>query len=310
MNKIIALAVDLGGTNLRVAAVSEDGEILARENEPTCHEGISGEVVTDQIIRLLEKIKKQFSDKKIVGIGIGVPGDFDLKKGGISASNVSKYFIPIVEPIIQGFALPVHVLNDASMAALGEQKYGAGKGLKSFAYITISTGIGADMVMNGKLVHGNSKNIEKPGHQKIESDYSLSCSCGGINHWESYASGKNIPQFFEAWGNKIGLSEDSVKVANTPELFARVANNNQEALAFMEELGKINAVGISNAIKSQNLERIVLGGAVSRYHGEILIKYFTPYLDKSLKIPEIVISSLGDDNVLLGSASRVFEKEN
>lgn len=311
MNQKIALAVDLGGTNLRVAAVTEDGKIVTREEESTCHEGDSGEVVTEQIIRLLKKVQSKFYDGEIRGIGIGVPGSFDMEKGGIYASNVSEYFVPIVEPLTRELSFPVYVLNDASMAALGEQKFGAGKEIKNFVYVTISTGIGAGAIVNGELIQGLSKNVGKLGHEKIESEYDLPCTCGqGNNHWESYGSGKNIPRFFAAWGEKMGLSKEDTAVIDTPELFDKVKNQDKNAIAFMNELGKINAIGISNAIREYNPERIVLGGSVSLYHGDVLIKYFTPHLDSFSNRPEIVISSLGNDNALVGAATLVFEKQN
>ena len=149
MDKIIG--VDLGGTNIRVGLVTEDGQVVKEYREKTeAHLGNS------QIVeKIISMIKKFEGYENVKGIGIGSPGFIDMEKGiVISASNIGFKNYPLRQELQKHFNLPIVIANDANVAALAEAIFGSGKGKKIVQYITISTGVGGGLIFNGNIVNG------------------------------------------------------------------------------------------------------------------------------------------------------------
>lgn len=305
MNKV-ALAIDIGASNLRAALVASNGKILKKAAEPAKKTGKSGKVVTEQILRMIRELAcDKFS--RLTGIGVGAIGPLDYKKGGILQSpNIPFKFVPLIEPVSSASGLPVFLLNDCLAAVWGEKIWGAGKDLNNLVYITISTGIGVGAIVDGELLAGKEGNAAEMGHQIIEEKYNFLCSCGkGRGHWEGIASGRNIPRFFKAWlkekALKVPFKHDAAK-----DIFEAAKRKNKIALKFIEELGKINARAISNIIVAYDPALITLGGAVALNNKELILSPLKKYLDKYLTPPKIKITPLGESIVLWGAAASVF----
>lgn len=308
MQKKLAIAVDLGATNVRVALVSEDEKILTKLKDRTKKTGKSSVIVVRQIMEMIGVLLKEQNIKNISGIGISSIGPLDLKKGRIMKSpNFPFEFTSLLLPLKNKFSLPVLLLNDGRAAVLGERYFGVGKNSENLVYITISSGIGGGAIVNGNLLLGKDGNAGEIGHMNIDTKYDFPCSCGrGFGHWEACASGENLPKFFSFWLNKNNLKA-GFEFANAKDIFdaARLGNKIAQKFIF-DEIGKINAKAISNIIAVYNPELITIGGSVALNNKDLILPPIMKYLDHYLKTPKIKITSLGDNAGLLGAASSVF----
>jgi len=302
------IAVDLGGTNLRAALVDSDAEILAHETVPTPVAGLSGEVITDAITALVENLLALPEGKDVLAISVASAGPLDTVHGRIvNSPNIAFPLVEVVEPLRKRFGLPVTLINDARAGVLGERRAGAARGSENVVYITLSTGIGGGAVVNGSLILGMGGNAGEIGHIPVDTRYNLICGCGFAGHWEAYASAKNIPAFFAAWGEAVDLRRVGFDASSTRAIFAAAREEDAVALAFMEALGEVNARGVSAVIVAYNPEIIVFDGPLARYQGDIVIRYMEPHIDRYLPLPELVVSTLGGRAPLFGAAVYALE---
>ncbi len=203
---------------------------------------------------------------------------------------------------------PVYLLNDCGAAVLGEKHFGAGKGLNNLVYVTLSSGIGGGAMVDGHLLSGERGNAVEIGHLVVETSYNLKCGCGkGQGHWEGYGSGESLPKFFKFWLKKK-KRKLNFKVSTAKDIFEAAKKKKRLALAFVEELAKINARAVSDIIVAYEPVLITLGGAVA-LNNQSLILRLKKYVDHYLKIPEIRITPLGEEAVLYGGLAMVFEKK-
>lgn len=304
--KNLAIAVDVGGTNLRTAIIDEKGKIIAKNIAKTVREGKSGNVVAEQIISEIKRLIGGSNAKKYEGIGVSIAGPIDLKKGGsANPPNMNFKFVPILAPLKKAFRLPVYLINDCNAGALGEKYFGAGKKFGNLVYITMSSGIGGGAIVNNNLLLGKDGNAAEIGHMTVDTEYNLSCSCKkGRGHWEAYVSGNNMPKFFRVWAKKNHLEIGFPSGAK--DIFGAARRKDKTVLRFMEELGKINGRGISNVIAAYDPEIIFFGGAVALGSGNLVLRYAKKNIDKFLRLPKIEITALSENAPLLGASVEVF----
>lgn len=309
MRDTFALSIDLGASHVRVALVSSKGEITHKLKEPTKKEGESGEVVSEQVVRLA---KKQLANKvyatSLCGIGISSIGPLDYKKGGpLHSPNVPFDFIPLVEPLKKAFSLPVFLLNDCNAAVLAEKRFGQGKSANNLVYITLSTGIGGGAIVDDKLLWGKGGNAAEVGHFVVDTKYDFLCSCKkGYGHWEGLASGTNIPRFFRRWAEREKRTIE-FEANEAKDIFEAAKRGNAHALAFLDELAKVNAHALSTVIAAYDPELITIGGSVALQNPDIILEGIREHIDHYLADPHIAITNLGEDITLLGAAAGAFE---
>lgn len=308
--KNLAIAIDFGASNIRVALVSPEGKILAKKKEPTIKEGASCTIITKQITRLVRSLLEENKVKKVKGIGISSVGPLNYKKGGPENSpNIPFSFVPLVQPLQKEFSVPVLLYNDGNAAALGEKQFGSGKNIQNLVYITISTGIGGGAIVDGNLLLGKSGNAAEVGHFIVDTSYSIPCTCQkGIGHWEGLASGRNIPRFFEAWLQQEKKTA-SFEAKSAKDIFEAAKKGEAIALEFIEELSKVNGRAISNVVAAYDPDLITLGGSVALNNSKIIVDGIVKYTDHFLKSPKIFATKLGEDITLLGAAASVFQKK-
>jgi glucokinase len=189
----LVVGVDLGATNIRAALGGVESGILRRVEERTVQSESSDDVI-QQFIRLIRTVSAGDLDK-VKAIGIGSIGPLDCWRGVIlNPPNVPFKNVYIVETLRDLFRVPVYLLNDCTTAALGEWIFGAGKGLKNLAYITLSSGVGGGVIVDNVLLIGKDGNAAEIGHMVIDFEGRLACNCGGRGHWEAYCSGAGIPK--------------------------------------------------------------------------------------------------------------------
>jgi len=309
------LAVDLGATYVRVAIASCDGKIVSKAKERVVREGRE-DAIAKQIIKMYENLIEKIGKVTINKIAIGSIGPLDMRKGIIiNPPNLPFEKIVLKDPLKEYFKANVLILNDAVSAAWGEKHFGLGRNVENLAYVTLSTGIGVGVIVNGKLLLGKDGNAHEMGHAVVNYDSPFKCGCGRIGHWEAYASGRNIPRFakylaqtrFKELLNKSILKSKIVNnTLEARDVFEAAKKNDPLALKIIDELGKVNASGFANVINAYDPELITVGGAIALNNPkELVIDPILKYLDMYVvnRVPKIEITKLGDDIVLYGAVA-------
>jgi glucokinase len=303
VDKRLAIGIDLGGTNLRVALVTRDGKIIRKEKEPT------SEKILDSLFRLSESI---FAED-IAGIGLGVAGLVDREGGKITISpNIPAIEgINLAKEIGERFRVPVFIENDANAAALGEKWIGAGKEFSDFVLFTLGTGIGGGIIKDKKLLDVAAE----IGHMTINAD-GEKCHCGNSGCLEAYASARAIlskvvsalekgreSMLKQSYGgNFYKLSaEDIYRIALEGDSLAREV---------LKEAGRYLGIGIANIVNVMSPEAIIfaggLAGAWDIYIQEAIKEASKRAFKKLFDAVKIIPSLLGDEAGIIGSAGLVF----
>ncbi|MFK7805578.1 MAG: ROK family protein [Anaerolineae bacterium] len=268
MGKLYFVGVDIGGTNVDALLVTKDLEAVAFSTSPIRGKnGASPVTVITQTIEDLFAQVDRFDLSQVIAIGVGVPGLVDASAGRVDlAVNLDEKSM-LLGPILQAhFGRPVFVENDANAVALGAAKFLIAESIKNLAFITIGTGVGAGLVLDGKIFHGARNMAGEIGHMFVkESD--IRCQCGAYGCLETFVAGPAIARIAQAaCTNSEGV--DSV-LKNVPQLEAAnvfIAADQGDALALeiVEGVGLILARAIQGMIMSFDLEKIIIGGGISR----------------------------------------------
>ena len=307
------LVIDLGGTKI-ASAIFSNNKIIARDHIFTlAHEGVS-KVLSRLIISLENLLKKtNLNPSQIESICIASAGIIDMSKGIVTVSpNLSDWHdVPIRSKIEEHLGIDTYLLNDASAAALGEYTLGAGKNSNNVIYITVSTGIGGGIIINGELYLGTIGGAGEIGHMSIKENGPL-CYCGNRGCLETLASGTAIAR--EAIrlvrkGGKTSLSSmTGNKIENVTAKEVSIAAHQGDTLAKEVVLKAANylGIGMANVVNIFNPDMIIIGGSVSKI-GELLFKPVRRQVIKRafglpMKTVSIVPSKLGDDAGLIGAA--------
>lgn len=311
----MVLGVDLGATNVRIALADMNGKILSKKTEKTM--GGTGLDVVKQIIEMGENALKSLNITKnrVKAIGIGSIGPLDLKKGlVVNPPNLRVGIIPIVEGLGEHFKTRVRLLNDCVAAVLGEKKFGAGRDLENIVYVTISTGIGSGVIVDGHLLLGKDGNAHEVGHTVVDKEGLLECGCGKRGHWEAYCSGRGIANYAKLLLEKTDVEFlDKSLLAKycdanlskiTSELFFKAVKDNDElALRILDKINMLNAIGFANIIDMYDPELITVGGSVVLHNSEHILKPVREQVSQYAmnRLPEIKLTLLGEDVVLYGA---------
>ena len=248
-----ALGIDIGGTRLRVALVDDRGRVLAREEVFTKAQA-GPDAVIGQIVALADLIAPDRGD--IAGAGISCPGPIDTKRGlALGIPTLAGWDnIPIAQMVGTAVSLPVQLENDGIAAAMGEWTFGAGKGLDNIVYVTISTGVGGGVIIDGRVARGRMGMAAHIGHMTVERD-GVVCSCGNRGCWEAYASGT-------AFGRRIA----GHAIADLPDpkaVFAAATLGDTRALELVAEQADWLGIGIANLLHLYSPDVVLLGGGVA-----------------------------------------------
>ena len=267
------LGIDIGGTNLVVGAVTEDGSrVVGLRSEPT---GVpdGAEVVIERIVRMarttIAEATATAPGATIVGVGVGCPGPLDRKRGVVIVTpNLKWKNMPIRDRIRDALGLPTAIDNDANCAMLGEHWVGAAKGARDAVCFTIGTGIGGGIVVDGKLVHGASDAAGEIGHITIEVN-GRRCGCGNDGCLEAYASGPAIArramEAIEAGGTSSMVARAGETSAITAQtVFECAAAGDQLADELVRDTARYLGVGIANMLNIMNPEVVVICGGVTK----------------------------------------------
>ncbi len=306
------IGIDVGGTNLRGALVGTDGKILNRMKIASdADRGI--EAVIDNLVRLIKGIG---GGEDVSAVGFGIPGIIDFNDGVITQapniSNVDNY--PIKQSLRSriGAEIGVVVENDANCAAVGEWWMGAGKDVGSLVMITLGTGVGGGIVLDGKLWRGADGFGGEVGHMTIYPG-GPKCNCGNYGCLEVYSSATGIRRMV-----KETLSDSNSKTAlrelvkdeepgRMPEAVMKAAlEGDRAALGIWEQFGTALGIGMASLVNILNIEMIVIGGGVSEAWEMFIDRALAELKRRALRAPaervRVMKSVLGDDEGIIGAS--------
>ena len=319
MGKILC-GVDIGGTKLSIALITAEGLIIDRCYD--CDHVKKTECgLTDQIkynIRLMLK-RNDLTESDLCGIGIGCAGHIRYRDGTIITTSNLKGFkgYPLRDDIQADFSIPVTLDNDANAQAFGELKFGAGRGYENMVFLTISSGIGAGIIIDSKLYRGMTGTAGEFGHTIIEPGSDLVCTCGNKGCLMAVACGIALPHLFqkklrEGKITKLNLPADS-DYSKIDGKFIKQGLDIGDPVSkeIMLETGYYVGIGIYNIFQALNPQLIVLGGGLLSWGDDFLEKikqtFYTLARDMMFDPVKIKVSEIGPDAGVIGAASLSLE---
>jgi glucokinase len=321
MKEKYIMAVDLGGTRVRLALSNKDGSLIGKVQERV--DKNSEEAIVKQIISIIRSLcrENEIDLEALEGVGIASAGPLDLKNGAlINPTNLPFEYVPLTEPISEELGVPAYLVNDCTAAVLSERAFGAGKGLDNIVYITIGTGIGGGAIVDGCLLLGKDGNAVEIGHLTIDFEGRLKCGCGKNGHWEAYCSGRNIPNFARMRLKDIdkAIVEKSLIYARvkgdlskltSETLFSTAKEGDKLSLRLVEEIGVLNAIGFANVINAYDSSLITVGGTVTLENKKLILSPIRKYVKDYVvnRVPKIIATPLGEDVGIFGAVATVLK---
>ncbi len=313
--KRFAIGIDLGGTYTKLALVDKKGKLFYRVTLSTAsYEGKEAliDAIAYEVVMILKKARLTLKD--LLGVGVGVPGLVDFKRGFVyHLTNVPGWRNVSLKKILEKkLKKKVLIDNDVNLMAFGEYKFGAGGGAEDLVCITLGTGVGGGIIIDGKLYRGASFVAGEIGHMPLKEE-GLSCNCGSFGCLERYVGNRFIVEEIKG---KIRAGEYSLikkLVKNnlslvTPEVISYAAKRNDKlAIDFWKEIGRRIGITLSGVINLLNPEKIIIGGGLANA-GQILFKSIRDTVDeRALPIPKrtvkIIKAKLGADAGIVGAAA-------
>lgn len=318
--KNYAFGIDIGGTNSVMAVVSREGEILGQCSFPTA----SFAEFDDYINALCENLKKLAADtcglENILGVGVGAPnGNFYTGQIDTAPNLPWKGVLPFVEKLKAAIGLPCVITNDANAAAMGEHAYGVAKEMDHFIMITLGTGVGSGIFIDGKILYGNDGFAGELGHTIMDySDDARLCGCGRKGCLETYASATGVArtarQFLAERTDDSLLRKLAPEKITSKDVYDAAIQGDAIAIDIYNFTGEILGRALGNFIAFSAPEAIVLFGGMAQA-GEILMKPLREAMDK-YTMPlwrgkvKLLVSSLKSSNAaLLGASALVWPLE-
>jgi len=307
------VGVDIGATNIKSVLIGDDGTELNRTTIPTLADQGPNEVIR-KVQRVISELTRGFSNDEIRGIGIGAPGSVDFRRGLLlyPPNLIGWKEVPLVSIIHQHFGYDVRLENDANCAALGERSFGAGRTYKNFIGLTLGTGVGSGIILDGKIYHGSKGYAGEFGHMSI--NYSgLLCKCGSRGCIEAYVGSAAIAQ--RAWA-RISRTPESLLYKQgygavtdlTPQMIAEAAAaHDATSRRVLYETGEYLGVAIASVANLFDVTVFIIGGGVAGA-GEFLFegiqkKAREMVLQVHKEHLTIIPAELGNDAGMFGAAA-------
>ncbi|MGM7701974.1 ROK family glucokinase [Pseudalkalibacillus sp. Hm43] len=313
----LSIGVDLGGTTIKMAIVDFKGTIVEKWNIPTDTNNNGRNISNDIANSIQEKLQSLNIDpSQIEGIGMGAPGFINMTNGFIyKAVNLGWENYPLKDDLEAKTGLTVHVDNDANIAALGEMWMGAGNQASNMICITLGTGIGGGIILDGKILHGVNGMAGEIGHITSIVDGGAPCNCGKTGCLETIASATGIAriategldQHPESKLHAVLSEKGSI---TSEEVFTAAAEDDEWAQEVIGIITHHLGLAIANMSAALNPSKIVIGGGVSKADHELLKplkEAFAKYaLPRVYEGADFAIASLGNDAGVIGGAGLVF----
>jgi glucokinase len=306
------IGVDIGGTNIRIAAVDYEGRILSEIKYPN-DASSECEYLIENLLKSFRELAK-ILDGEPDGIGLGVAGIIKLQEGVISeAPNLPKFKDFNIKATLQRETkIPIFVDNDANAAALGEKWMGAGRGIADFCCLTLGTGIGGGIILNGEIWHGMDGVAGEVGHMIIEYREGAMCNCGNRGCLEAHASATAVTRMAREaikQGKKTILVEQckgNLSEINSKMIYESAKMKDPLSIGVLREMGRYLGVGVANLVNLLNLELVILAGRLTEAWDYFIHVTLSEIERCAFRVPaervRVVKAECGDNAGVLGSA--------
>ncbi|MGF0033340.1 ROK family glucokinase [Bariatricus sp. SGI.154] len=303
--------VDIGGTTVKIGLFKTDGELLDKWEIKTRTENKGEAILPDVAESLKQKIEEKGIDaSSMSGIGIGIPAPVDAKGIVQNTANLGWGYKEVRREMEELTGMKVAVGNDANVAALGEMWLGAGKGQENMIMVTLGTGVGGGVIVNGQPLVGAHGAGGEIGHLCVNYEETDHCGCGNQGCLEQYASATGITRL----ANKRLQADDAASLLRGQEISAKAVfdalkDGDKVAEEIVEEFGSYLGHAMANLAAVTDPAVIVIGGGVSKA-GEILLGYVEKYFKEKAffanKETEFVLATLGNDAGICGAAKLIL----
>lgn len=310
--KTYCFGIDVGGTSVKCGLFHTDGTLVEKWEIPTRTENNGQNILPDVAETINAKLAEKNIDKADVeGVGIGIPGPINSRGEAACAVNLYWGFTPVAQILGDLTGLKAQAGNDANVAALGEAWKGAAAGAQNIIMITLGTGVGGGIIINGKILAGSHGAGGEIGHALVVRGEEEKCNCGNHGCLEQYASATGIVRVA---GRVLAASEDDSTLRELQNITAKdvldaFKAGDAVAVRIMEYVGDLLGGAIAGFTTVVDPEAIVIGGGVSKA-GQPLIdcieKYYQRYAFSSCKDTPIVLATLGNDAGIYGAAKMVL----
>lgn len=293
--------IDLGGTTVKIAYFDENGTMLDKWEIPTVTANGGDQILPD----IAASVKEYLASHKIpasdiLGIGIGVPGAVNGKGVVNRCVNLGWGVFNIAEDLSGLTGFPVKAGNDANVAALGEYWKGGGKGCDNMLFVTLGTGVGGGIVVDGNLLHGAHGSGAEIGHLLLNRDETLQCNCGKYGCVEQYCSATGIVRLARRHlaATDAPSSLRTLENMTCKDIFDAGKAGDKEALAILDQVYRYMGEFLGNVCSVVDPEVVVIGGGVSKA-GQVLLDGIVPYFQKyvfhAASGARFALASLGND---------------
>ena len=322
MIKPYVIGVDIGGTNTVFGIVDARGQVIASDSIKTRKHTKFDDYVEDLHDGIQHLIEKNEAEDKIQGIGIGAPNGNYYTGEILNPPNLpwEGTVFPLAEKVSKAFGgLPVAVTNDANAAALGEMTYGAARGMRDFIMITLGTGVGSGIVVNGQLVYGHDGFAGELGHMIVKRNNGRMCGCGRTGCLESYCSATGVArtarEFLEVRTEPSTLRNLQIEDITSKDVYDAAIAGDKLAKEIFNYTGTILGQAFADMVTFSSPQAIILFGGLAK-SGDLLMKPIQDAFDKSiLNIfkgkTKILLSELKEsDAAVLGASALGWEAKN
>lgn len=311
--KKYGFGVDVGGTAIKMGLFTTGGELIEKWEIKTNKENQGSQIFDDIANQIEEKLSgKGIPKSEVAGIGIGVPGPVKSDGTVVKCINVGWGVLNVEQELSTRTGLPVKAGNDANIAALGEMWKGGGRGCRNLLLVTLGTGVGGGIIIEGNMLYGSNGAGGEIGHVVVNQHETEVCGCGKKGCLEQYASASGIVRMTK----KALATETRDTVLNTVEnltakdIFDAAKSNDTVAVEQVEQMGNILGTALASIACVINPERIVIGGGVSKA-GKILIdvieKQFMEQTFHACRNAEFALAELGNDAGIYGGACLILQ---
>lgn len=312
--KKYCFGVDIGGTSVKLGLFTCEGELLDKWEIPTAKADGGAAILTDVATSLEKKLsERNLTKEEFVGVGIGIPGPVSADGTVFECVNLGWGTTPVKAEMEKLIGLTTAVGNDANVAALGEQWQGGGKGFESSVMITLGTGVGGGVILNGEILAGANGAAGEIGHLYVNYEEEDLCNCGKPGCLEQYASATGIVKEAKRY---LAAHDEPTSLRGVEPLSAKIIcdaakNGDSVAQKMVDQLGRYLAIACSHLSHVVDPEVFVIGGGVSKA-GEILLdairRHYDPICMKAVKGKPFKLATLGNDAGIYGSAKMVLGK--
>ncbi len=318
MSKPYVIGMDMGGTNTVFGIVDARGHVIASDSIKTMKHSKFEDYVEDLHDAVIRLLKANDAEDKIKGIGIGAPNANYYTGEIVNAANLPwGDIVPLAESISKAFdGIPVGVTNDANAAALGEMTYGAAKGMKDFIMITLGTGVGSGVVVNGQVVYGHDGNAGELGHLIVKRTNGRVCGCGRTGCLEAYCSATGVArtarEFLEIRTDPSDLRNLQIEDITSKDVYDAAMSGDKLAKEIFDFTGKILGEAMADMVTFSSPQAFILFGGLTK-SGDLLLKPLKEAFEKSLmpvfrgKIKILVSELKESDAAVLGASALGWE---